>query len=95
MCLSVLVQEYIVDGSNRTAVGNVFNFPLLQKGGAIRAEPDDYSIYGFQIYFYPFAEGGKHELQCFATASASGFDPNPINTTAVSARFTGSWVTRM
>lgn len=79
-----------MDGIVRTEVGAPFTVPLTQNGGAVRAAPDDYSIYGTMYTFLPFAEVGTHDLQCFAIASASGFDPNPITATALSARYTGS-----
>jgi hypothetical protein len=85
------VQEYIVDGSNRTVPRPPILFPLYQGGDPNGADTGDYSSYGYQYgYFYnPFQEVGKHELECFATASAAGFNPDPIVTAAVSARFTG------
>lgn len=84
-----LAQEYIVDGSNRTAVGTQMNFPLVQGGGAFGAAADDYSFYGCRNYFLPYGEGGKHEIECYASAASPSFDPDPIVTAAASARYTG------
>jgi hypothetical protein len=71
-----------VDGSNRTAVGTQMNFPLVQGGGAIGAAADDYSFYGCRNYFLPYGEGGKHEIECYASAASPSFDPDPFVTAA-------------
>lgn len=63
---------------------------MSRGGGAFGAAIDDYSFYGCRNYFVPYGKGGKHEIECFANAASADFDPNPIVTAAVSARFTGS-----
>lgn len=90
--VAYFVQEFLVDGSNRTAVGNQIGSWLDPGGGAFGAGPTDYST--FDALFeniQPYAAVGQHEFECNAAAYPFDFDTlssNTVRTTAV-ASFTG------
>lgn len=89
--LGLLVQEYIVNGSNRTAARGVFTFALPQGGGPFGGASDDHSTHGYQWTITPFQEVGMHELECYAFMYGKDitFDPDPVFAASASACFTG------
>jgi hypothetical protein len=91
-----VVQEYLVDGSNRTAVGGTFGMFMGQ--GPFGGGPTDYSTFDTQYEdIHPYEAVGKHEFECTARATAfdieDWFEPG-LRSTAVSAPFTGTRIER-
>ena len=89
--LACLVQDYVIIDGNRTQIPGTYGFQLEQGQGPFGGAPDDYSTYGRKVsFFYPPEVVGQHEFECYGTATSDAFDPSPINTTTVTATFTGS-----
>lgn len=85
------MQDYVTIDGNRTQVSGVYSFQLQQGQGPFGGAPDDYSTYGRKVsFFYPPEVLGEHEFECYGTATSDAFDPSSINTTTVTATFTGS-----
>ena len=63
----------------------------LNQGGAFGDTTGDTSYFSYGFSFTPFSAIGKHELDCYAEATSTEFDPSPITTATVTAPFIGAW----